>query len=182
MTKASATFSRLISSAARWPIVWRIRSRRTVTGLSAMICERERNPFVSLGSMCNPKIGRIRQFGSHLANDDRHMSFGKRICLNDNRRTRLSVIARRRDGYHVAALHASGVFSLKTETASIPLHQIFFACRDRGAQLHWRSAGARSANAHREAPCAIRAGPRHRAGRASSSFVEPEQPCRRFPE
>jgi hypothetical protein len=57
MTKARAISSRAISSCVRRPIPWPTLSRRIVTGLSTMICERSRKPDASPGSIVTRKSG-----------------------------------------------------------------------------------------------------------------------------
>ena len=57
ITNANATFKRAASLSFRDPIRRPTRSRRIVTGLSAMICERVRKPFFSVGSIVTRKSG-----------------------------------------------------------------------------------------------------------------------------
>src|SRR5271166_1845427 len=54
---AKAIFSREMSLSSRWPTCRPIRSRRTVTGLSAITCDLTRNPFFSVGSIVTRKSG-----------------------------------------------------------------------------------------------------------------------------
>jgi hypothetical protein len=57
MTKARAILSRPVSAVPGRPIRRPIRSRRTVTGLSAITCDFTRNPFAAFGSMVTRKSG-----------------------------------------------------------------------------------------------------------------------------
>jgi hypothetical protein len=57
ITKANARLSRAISALPRAPILRPIRLRRTVTGLSAITCDRIRKPFSMLGSIVTRKSG-----------------------------------------------------------------------------------------------------------------------------
>ena len=52
------------------------------------------------------KIRSVDDFRSHLADDDRRMRFGKRISLDDHRRTRLTMVTRRRDNDDLVPWHA----------------------------------------------------------------------------
>jgi hypothetical protein len=86
-----------------------------------MTCERARRPFFGRLDR-NAKILCIDDIGRHLANHDRWMGFGKSVALHHDRRSRLSVIARRRDDNDIATPHcplASGASN--SETASIQL-------------------------------------------------------------
>jgi len=57
MTNAKAIFSREMSLSSRWPTRRPMRSRRTVTGLSAITCDLTRNPLFSVGSIVTRKSG-----------------------------------------------------------------------------------------------------------------------------
>src|SRR5258708_25370724 len=59
MTNAKAILSRAMSLSSRWPTCCPIRSRRIVTGLSAITCDFTRKPFLSLGSIVTLKSGAL---------------------------------------------------------------------------------------------------------------------------
>ena len=59
MTNASATLSRVMSAAPRRPICLPKRSRRIVTGLSAITCDLARRPVSGFGSIVTRKSGAI---------------------------------------------------------------------------------------------------------------------------
>src|SRR3984957_11977300 len=61
--KANAPLSRPKSASSRRPMDCRIVALRTVTGLSAMICERARSPLLSLGSIAMRKSGASTRSG-----------------------------------------------------------------------------------------------------------------------
>jgi len=76
---------------------------------------------VSLGWINgDSEVRGIRDLRCHLANHDRGMCFRKRVSLDNNRRSRFSIVPRRGDGDHIAAFHCSfGSLASNSETSSI---------------------------------------------------------------
>jgi AcrR family transcriptional regulator len=74
MTNAKARLSRARSLSSRWPTCRPIRSRRIVTGLSAITCDHTRKPFLSLGSIVT------RKSGASLQSEVIWQALGRRNC------------------------------------------------------------------------------------------------------
>jgi hypothetical protein len=85
---------------------------------------------VSLGWINDdPEVRGIHDLRCHLANHDRGMCFRKRVSLNNNRRSRFSIVPRRGDGDHIAAFHYSfGSVASNSETFSIQPSASFSLC------------------------------------------------------
>jgi len=68
----------------------------------------------------DPEVRGIDNRRCHLANHNRGMCFRQRISLDNNRRSRFSIVPRRGDGDHIAAYHCSfRLAASNSETSSI---------------------------------------------------------------